>query len=72
MKRCIPLVVAMGFVGVALAQAPAFEEVDTNSDGEISEEEFTVIEGRDFVKCDTNEDEYLSRREYAACTGGGE
>lgn len=71
MKRCIPLIV-MILAGIVLAQAPAFEEVDTNSDGEISEEEFTIVEGRDFVKCDANEDEYLSREEYAACTGHAE
>ena len=69
MKKVIPTV-ALLFAGIALAQTPPFEEVDTNSDGEISESEFTVVDRSKFEKCDTDGDEYLSPKEYTACTAG--
>ena len=70
MKKVIPIV-ALSFAGMALAQqAPPFDEVDTNSDGEISESEFTVVDRSKFEKCDTDEDEYLSPKEFTACTAG--
>lgn len=66
MKKFIPLL-ALGIVSVATAQFPAFEDVDTNSDGEISREEAAVVEGLDLVRCDKDGDEYLSREEYTVC-----
>ena len=70
MSRYISLL-AVGFAGVAFAQAPAFEEVDANADGAISQEEASAVEGLDFATCDANQDGQLGREEYEACTGGG-
>lgn len=67
MKRFLPIL-AMGFVGVALAQAPAFEDVDTNADGMITEEEAAAVEGLDFATCDANQDGAIAKEEYDACT----
>lgn len=56
-----------GFASAALAQGmPAFEEVDANGDGQISQEEAAAIEGLDFATADTNQDGALSREEYEA------
>lgn len=56
-----------GFASAAFAQSmPAFEEVDTNDDGKISQEEAAAIEGFDFATADTNQDGSLSREEYEA------
>jgi len=71
MKKLIPLI-ALGFVGIALAQAPAFEKVDANADGAISKVEAAMIEGLDFAKCDADGNGSLSQDEYAACTSGGD
>lgn len=71
MKKYIPLL-AMGFVGIALAQAPAFESVDTNADGMISQEEASTVEGLDFGTCDENQDGALSPEEYTACAESAE
>lgn len=58
---------ALGFSGAALAQGmPAFEEVDANADGGISQEEAQAIEGLDFATVDANQDGVLSREEYEA------
>lgn len=61
---------ALGFAAVALAQeqAPAFEEVDTNSDGMISQEEAAQVEGLDFATADANQDGQLDRQEYQSAT----
>ena len=62
--------IAFGFSAAVLAQAslPAFEEVDQNSDGQISQQEAAMIEGLDFQTADTNQDGQLSREEYEAVT----
>jgi len=67
MRKSIGLV-ALLIAGAALAQGamPSFEEVDTNSDGQISREEAQTIEGLDFATADTNQDGSLSRAEYQA------
>jgi hypothetical protein len=59
---------ALGFSGLVLAQAslPAFDEVDANSDGEISMEESATIEGLDFATADTDQSGSLNREEYTA------
>ena len=63
------LLVLVGFTGAALAQGlPAFEEVDVNGDGQISQEEAASIEGLDFATADTNQDGSLSMEEYSAAT----
>lgn len=72
MKHCIALVAAFGITGIALAQdqAPPFEEVDTNQDGQISRTEAAAIEGLDFTTADTNQDGSLDRTEYMSAAGG--
>jgi hypothetical protein len=45
---------------------PAFEEVDANSDGQISQEEASAIEGLDFATADADQDGALSQEEYDA------
>jgi hypothetical protein len=70
MSKYITLL-ALGFTGIALAQAPAFEDVDANGDGAITQDEAAAVEGLDFATCDANQDGALAREEYDACTGGG-
>jgi len=59
---------ALVFSAAALAQSslPSFEEVDSNGDGMISQEEAQAVEGLDFAQADTNQDGSLSRAEYTA------
>jgi hypothetical protein len=65
--KLLKTLVIFGFASAALAQGmPAFEEVDANDDGQISQEEAAVIEGFDFATADTNQDGSLSREEYEA------
>jgi Ca2+-binding EF-hand superfamily protein len=61
---------ALGFSAAALAQAqaPSFEEVDTNGDGMISQEEAAQVEGLDFATADRNQDGQLDREEYRQAT----
>ncbi len=67
MKTFIPLL-ALGIMGMAFAaEGPAFEEVDANADGMISQEEAATVEGLDFATCDENQDGSLSQEEYKAC-----
>ena len=66
-KHLLRLLVLIGFSTAALAQGlPSFEEVDKNSDGQISQEEAEAIEGLDFDTADTNQDGALSMEEYNA------
>jgi hypothetical protein len=66
MKKLTTLLL-IGISGVALAQEkPAFEDVDTNSDGQVSREEAAAIEGLDFAAADTDQSGSLSREEYEA------
>jgi hypothetical protein len=65
--KTIKTLLLLGISGVALAQeTPAFEDVDANSDGQISQEEAAVIEGLDFAAADTDQNGSLSREEYEA------
>jgi hypothetical protein len=67
MKYSLQALLILGFAGSALAQGlPSFEEVDTNSDGQISQEEAAAIEGLDFATADANQDGTLSMEEYHA------
>ncbi|NIR31795.1 MAG: hypothetical protein GWN84_21265 [Gammaproteobacteria bacterium] len=54
--------------GVVLAAPPAFEDVDANADGAISQREAGAVEGLDFKQADTNQDGALSKKEYQAAT----
>lgn len=67
MKKYVPLL-ALVFSGLAFAAAPAFEEVDANADGMISQQEAAVVEGLDFATCDADQDGALNAEEYKACT----
>lgn len=60
----------LGVATVALAASPAFEDVDQNKDGRISQAEARTVEGLDFSKADKNGDGWLSRSEYQAATSG--
>jgi len=62
---------ALGFSAAVMAQTtlPSFEEVDANSDGQISMEEAAAIEGLDFATADADQDGALSQEEYAAAQG---
>jgi len=66
-KYAISTLLLVGISGIALAQeTPAFEDVDTNSDGQVSREEAAAIEGLDFAAADTDQNGSLSREEYEA------
>jgi hypothetical protein len=68
-KHLLRILVLVGFSAAALAQGlPPFEEVDANSDGQISQEEAAAIEGLDFATADTNQDGALSMEEYNAAS----
>jgi hypothetical protein len=65
MKRLTTFLAALGFSVAALAQElPAFEDIDQDSDGLISQAEASVVEGLDFASADTDQDGWLSREEY--------
>jgi Ca2+-binding EF-hand superfamily protein len=65
MRTITTFLAALGFSMAALAQElPAFEEVDQNADGMISEAEASAVEGLEFATADTNQDGALSREEY--------
>jgi hypothetical protein len=66
-RNALRTLVLIGFTGAAMAQAmPTFEEVDANSDGQISQEEAAAIEGLDFATADTDQNGSLSMEEYNA------
>jgi len=69
MNKLIGLAI-LGVSTAALAQsgAPPFEEVDSNGDGLISQEEASAVEGLDMATADTNQDGSLDRAEYEAAT----
>ena len=50
--------------GGVQAGLPAFEDVDTDSDGRLSQIEVAMIEGVEFTSADQNQDGYVSREEY--------
>ena len=65
MRTITTFLALLGFSVAALAQAlPAFEEVDQNGDGMISEAEAAEVEALDFATADTNQDGAISREEY--------
>jgi len=67
MKYSLPALLIFGFAGTTLAQGlPSFEEVDTNNDGQISQEEAAAIEGLDFATADADQNGSLSIEEYNA------
>jgi hypothetical protein len=75
MKRVTVTLLALGFSALAFAQqssAPPFDQVDANSDGMISRDEASKVEGLDFSTADTNSDGNLSRSEYDAATSQGQ
>lgn len=72
MLKYVASLIALGFAGVALAQAPSFEDVDTNGDGVISQSEAAAVEGLDLATCDQDQSGDLSRDEYNSCTGQGQ
>jgi Ca2+-binding EF-hand superfamily protein len=66
MKSYLMFLTAMGLSVGALAQElPAFEEVDIDHDGMISELEAAKVEALDFTTADTNQDGWISRDEYS-------
>jgi len=66
-KYAISTLLLVGISGIALAQeTPALEDVDTNSDGQVSREEAAAIEGLDFAAADADQNGSLSREEYEA------
>ena len=65
MKTLSIFLAALAFSVSALAQElPAFEDVDQNSDGMISESEAAAVEELEFAAADTNHDGAISREEY--------
>jgi len=68
MKKYLFTLLAFGFSGFALGQGslPAFEEVDANGDGQISQEEAAAVEALDFATADANQDGAIDQEEYAA------
>jgi hypothetical protein len=65
-KQLVAAVLAATFSGMAMAQAPAFSDVDTDGDGVISRAEARVVEGLDFDEADTDENGALDESEYQA------
>ena len=63
-KKTLAAAILATFTGAALAAAPAFEDVDTNTDGMISVEEAKVVEGLDFAAADTDKNDSLNKEEY--------
>jgi hypothetical protein len=61
----------LGFAGLAFAAGLAFEDVDRDKDGRISQQEASAVEGLDFSRLDTNADGWLTRSEYEIAKGSG-
>jgi hypothetical protein len=58
-------VTVLGFSTGAVAQEmPAFDDVDQNGDGLISQAEASTVEGLDFAETDANQDGSIDRAEY--------
>ena len=73
MKSSLSLLVLLGLSGAALAQQqshPSAQDVDTNNDGMISQDEAGAIEGLVFAEVDTNQDGSISYEEYDAWAAG--
>jgi hypothetical protein len=65
--RTLFVLTALGFSAAAIAQGlPAFEDVDQNGDGLISEAEAAIVEGLDFASADANQDGAIDPQEYSA------
>jgi len=64
--KMVAALILAAVAGSALAAAPAFEDVDTDTDGRITMDEAAAVEGLDFDAADTNGDNTLDREEYAA------
>jgi hypothetical protein len=65
--KTIQTLLLLGIAGFAFAQErPAFEDVDANADGQLSQEEAAAIEGLDFAAADADQSGTLSREEYEA------
>lgn len=63
--KAILTILATTFSLAAIAQEmPAFEDVDQNSDGTISQAEASAVEGLDFAALDTNKNGSIDREEY--------
>lgn len=72
MRKLLMLSVPAAFAAsVALAQLPAFEEVDENGDGMIDREEAAAVEGLQFEVMDVDGDGSIDREEWAEATGEG-
>ena len=66
MKDYLPVALLV-VASAAFAQGlPAFEEVDQNSDGQISQQEAGVVEALDFATADADQDGTIDRSEYQA------
>jgi hypothetical protein len=60
------LVASVVIATVAFAEAPAFDDIDANSDGKLSKAEASSVKGLDFAKADRDKNGTLDRVEYEA------
>ncbi|MDI5934768.1 EF-hand domain-containing protein [Halomonas kalidii] len=74
MKKLILLPLALLFsASVVVAEGTdKFDELDTNQDGSLSQEEASSVEGLDFETADTDGDGSLSEEEFKAAQEGME
>jgi hypothetical protein len=71
MKTLYALTMAsvIGLASVAFAQSPAFEDLDTDRSGTLSESEAAGVDALDCAQADTNHDGSLDRAEFEAAIG---
>jgi hypothetical protein len=61
---------ALALAGPAFAaDAPSFDDVDVNKDGQLTQEEASKVTDLDFAAADQDKDGKLSRAEYEAAIG---
>lgn len=66
----IAMVLGLAFAGVAFAaDAPTFQQADSNNDGTISMSEASKVPGLDFAAADKNHDGVLTQSEYEEAVG---
>jgi Ca2+-binding EF-hand superfamily protein len=64
MKAILTILAATFSLAAFAQELPAFEEVDQNSDGMISQTEASAVEQIDFAALDTNKNGSIDRQEY--------
>ena len=64
MRTLVTILAATFSLGAIAQEMPAFDDVDQNKDGVISQAEASRVEGIDFAALDTDKNGSIDRQEY--------